>query len=275
MIIDIISIFPEMFESAFGHSLLKKAQDEDLIDINLYNLRDFIEDRHRQVDDVPYGGGSGMVMKPEPFFEAVLKITGSKEVEKAKKKAKIILLSPQGRQLDQKIVEGLSGEKRLILLCGRYEGVDERVRSYLATDELSIGDYILSGGEIPVMVLVDAIARFVPGVVGDERSLEEESFASELLEYPQYTRPQTYRAWKVPDILLSGDHRKIAEWRRKKALENTFEKRRDLLKKASLTRDDKEFLEILKKEPKIGRSKNGKLDKKHRRIPDKKRSFTL
>ena len=260
MRIDIISIFPEMFESAFGHSLLKKAQDEDLIDINLYNLRDFIEDRHRQVDDVPYGGGSGMVMKPEPFFEAVLKITGSKEVEKAKKKAKIILLSPQGRRFDQKIVEALSREKRLILLCGRYEGVDERVRSYLATDEISIGDYILSGGEIPVMVVVDAIARLLPGVVGDERSLEEESFTSDILEYPQYTRPQTYRTWKVPEILLSGDHRKIAEWRRKKALENTFDKRRDLLKKASLTRDDKEFLEILKKEPKIGRSLNGKLD---------------
>lgn len=234
MRIDIITIFPQFFESPLDTSFLKKSQVKGLVKVNLHNLRDFTKNRHRQVDDTPYGGGSGMVMKPEPFFEAIFKITGQKSfplLKGLKKDLRVILFSPQGEPLNQAKVKELAKEKWLILLCGRYEGVDARVGEYLATDEISLGDYILSGGEAAALALMEAAVRLIPGVVGKASSLEEESFEAGFLEYPQYTRPQEYLGMKVPKILLSGDHQMIASWRQQKALERTQKKRPDLLKK--------------------------------------------
>jgi len=232
--IDIVTIFPEMFKGPFDVSILKKAQDKGLVEIKVYNLRDFTEDKHRTVDDYPYGGGSGMVMKPEPIFKAVRSLK--------KEDSEVILLSPSGDLFNQKIAEELSKKNHLILICGRYEGVDERVKSII-TREISIGDYVLTGGEIPAMVIVDAVVRLVPGVLGDPDSLREESFQWGILEYPQYTHPRDFEGMKVPDILLSGNHERIRRWRRKEAL-----KRPDLLEKTSLTQEDLELLEEIKKE---------------------------
>ncbi|MGB9787347.1 MAG: tRNA (guanosine(37)-N1)-methyltransferase TrmD [Dictyoglomus turgidum] len=237
--IDIVTIFPEMFKGPFDVSILKKAQDKGLVEIKVYNLRDFTEDKHRTVDDYPYGGGSGMVMKPEPIFKAVRSLK--------KENSEVILLSPSGDLFNQKIAEELSKKNHLILICGRYEGVDERVKSII-TREISIGDYVLTGGEIPAMVIVDAVVRLVPGVLGDPDSLREESFQWGILEYPQYTHPRDFEGMKVPDILLSGNHERIRRWRRKEALKKTFLKRPDLLEKTSLTQEDLELLEEIKKE---------------------------
>lgn len=232
MLISIISIFPGLFQSVFAESIIKRAQEKGLLEISIYDLRDFSEDKHRRVDDYPYGGGAGMVMKPEPFFKAVRAVR-----ERSPVKGKAILMSPQGLRLTQDKLKELSKEKHLIILCGHYEGIDERVRAYLADEEISIGDYILTGGEIPAMVLVDALARLIPGVLSTS-SLEEESFACGLLEYPQYTRPQEYEGMCVPEILLSGDHEKIRQWRYEEALKRTLKLRPDLLRNNGLAAEE-------------------------------------
>ncbi|MFQ5574103.1 MAG: tRNA (guanosine(37)-N1)-methyltransferase TrmD [Terriglobia bacterium] len=224
---DILTIFPEMFESPLSHSILNRARNEKLVEINCYDLRDFTQGSQRQVDDEPYGGGPGMVMKPEPFFDGVMTITGSDTVGEAKKKCRIVLLSPKGSRFSQVSAQMFSEEDWIVLLCGRYEGVDARVGEYLATDVISIGDYVLSGGEIPAMVVVDAVSRLIHGVVGDARSLESESFVGGSLEYPQYTRPREFSGLAVPDILLSGDHGRIDDWRKKQSVAETSKRRSD------------------------------------------------
>ncbi len=246
MKVDIITIFPSLFESPLKYGTLRIAQEKGLIDIKVHDLRDYTHDKHRQVDDTPYGGGVGMVMKPEPFFEAVLNIAQD-NLEELKQKASIILLTPQGERLNQIKAREFSHKSHLILLCGRYEGIDERVRDYLITDEISIGDYVLSGGELPALVLIEAIARFIPGVLGDDYSTEEETFSRGLLEYPQYTRPAEYMGFKVPDILLSGNHAEIDKWRKCQSLKRTLLKRPDLIDEAKLNSDYKELYKEIKK----------------------------
>lgn len=226
MIIDIITIFPEVFQPYINESILKIAQEKGKLKIRLRNLRDYTLDKHRKVDDRPFGGGPGMVMTAEPIFRAVEKIRGAG----GRGSTKTILLCPQGKLLNQELAQRLSKLKHLILICGRYEGVDERVRKRLADEEISIGDYILTGGELPAMVLVDTVVRLIPGVLGHKDSIRDESFSANLLEYPQYSRPADFKGMKVPEILLSGNHKKIAEWRKKQALEATKRKRPDLLK---------------------------------------------
>jgi len=227
MRIDIITIFPKMFEPVLNESIIKRARIKGKVQIYVHDLRDYSSDRHRKIDDRPFGGGSGMVMRPEPIFNAVEKIrspghrvTGSQ----------VILLCPQGRKLTQRTAKELSKYKQLILICGHYEGIDERVRESLVDKEISIGDYVLTGGELPAMVLVDAIVRLIPGVLGDKNSLNFESFEGNLLEYPHYTRPSNFKGMCVPRILLSGDHRKIESWRKGQALKRTKQRRPDLLK---------------------------------------------
>ena len=239
---DILSIFPEMFESFFGCSLLKKARDKGLIRIEAHNIRDGATDKHRMTDDYPYGGGAGMVMKVEPIAR-VLEAIGANPGECLR-----ILLTPQGETFSQAIAGELARAGRIVLICGHYEGVDERVRENLADRELSIGDYILTGGEAAAMAVVDAVARLIPGVLGNEESARHESFATGLLESPQYTRPEEFRGWKVPEVLLSGHHREIETWRRREALRRTLLRRPDLLAGASLTEQDRRTLEELKKE---------------------------
>ncbi|MGH2530519.1 MAG: tRNA (guanosine(37)-N1)-methyltransferase TrmD [Actinomycetota bacterium] len=222
MRIDVLTIFPGIFESPLRESLLGKAIDAGILDVRVHDIRDFTADRHRQVDDEPYGGGPGMVMKPEPVFGAVESLgEGSKRV---------ILLSPAGRRLDQVLVRELSLEPWMVLICGRYEGVDERVVEGLPAEEVSIGDYVLSGGEMPTLALIEAVTRLVPGVVGKEESLDRESFEEEILDHPQYTRPQEFRGMSVPDVLLSGNHAEVERWRRVAAVEKTRRNRPDLLK---------------------------------------------
>lgn len=239
---DILSIFPEMFESFFGCSLLKKAQDRGLIRIEAHDIRAGATDRHRMTDDYPYGGGAGMVMKVEPIAR-VLESIGARPGECLR-----VLLTPQGETFSQAIAGELARAGRVVLICGHYEGVDERVRENLVDRELSIGDYILTGGEAAAMVIVDAVARLVPGVLGNEESARHESFAGGLLESPQYTRPEEFRGWKVPEVLLSGHHREIEAWRRREALRRTLRRRPDLLARATLTEQDRRVLEELKKE---------------------------
>ena len=224
MRIDILTLFPEMFESPLGHSILKRAQDSGIIDIALTNIRDFSTDNYNKVDDKPYGGGPGMVMMPGPVFDCF------EHVQKlSPEKGRTILLTPQGQKFDQKKALELSVEKRIILIAGRYEGIDERIRIGLGAEQISIGDYVLSGGELAVMVIIDAVVRLLPDALGDEDSSKDDSFSAGLLEYPQYTRPEVFRDMKVPEILLSGDHAKIAEWRRQQAIERTKKWRPDLL----------------------------------------------
>ena len=224
MRVDILTLFPEMFESPLGHSILKRAQENGLVDIVLTNIRDFAKDNFRKVDDKPYGGGPGMVMMPGPLFDCF------EHVQKlSPEKARTILLTPQGQKFDQKKALDLSSEKRLILIAGRYEGLDERIRIGLDAEQISIGDYVLSGGELAAMVIVDAVVRLLPDALGDEDSSKDDSFSAGLLEYPQYTRPEVFRDMKVPDVLLSGDHAKIADWRRRQAIERTKKWRPDLL----------------------------------------------
>ncbi|MDO8885365.1 tRNA (guanosine(37)-N1)-methyltransferase TrmD [Candidatus Oleimmundimicrobium sp.] len=247
MQIDIITIFPEIFNCALSAGIIPIALKKNILKVNVHNLRDFTHDKHKQVDDVPYGGGPGMVMKPEAFFEAVQAIAGC-NLNDLKRFCRVILFTPQGVTLKQKKIVEFSKEKRLILLCPRYEGIDERVRENLVTDEVSIGDFIVSGGELPAMIFMDAVTRLLPGVLGSEMSLKEESFTDGLLEYPQYTRPNNFMGLNVPQILLSGNHAEIAKWRRKKSLERTLKKRSDLLEKVVLTEDDKKLLSEIKKE---------------------------
>ena len=225
MRIDILTLFPEMFESPLSHSILKRAQDKGVVDIALTNIRDFAADNYKKVDDKPYGGGPGMVMMPGPVFEAF------EYVEKlSPEKGRVILLTPQGQKFNQAKAIELSAEKRLVLIAGRYEGFDERIRIGLDAEQISTGDYVLSGGELAAMIVVDAVVRLLTGVLGDEDSPKNDSFSEGLLEYPQYTRPEVFRGMKVPDILLSGDHGQIAQWRRRQALERTKKWRPDLLK---------------------------------------------
>jgi len=224
MRIDILTLFPEMFDSPLSHSILKRAQQSGIVDISLANIRDYAPDQYKKVDDKPYGGGPGMVMMPGPVFDCFEDVQGRDTEE-----GRVILLSPQGQPFDQAKAQQLSAEKRLILISGRYEGFDERIRVGLDAEQISIGDYVLSGGELAAMVVIDAVVRLLAGALGDEDSAKDETFTDGLLEYPQYTRPEVYRDMKVPDILLSGDHGKIAEWRRKQSLERTKKWRPDLL----------------------------------------------
>lgn len=239
---DILTIFPDIFISPFEHSILKRAREAGLIDINLINIRDFAEDKHHMTDDYPYGGGSGMVMKPEPIIKAV------RHLEKTEGKGRVILLTPSGKKFDQGIAKRLSGEPHLVLICGRYEGVDERVRECTVDEEISVGDYILTGGEFPALIIVDAISRLIPGVLGCAESPDEESFSRDILEYPQYTRPPEFEGMSVPDILLSGNHAEIARWRKIEALRKTLLVRRDLLEKTGLSDEDKKIIEELSKD---------------------------
>ncbi len=224
MRVDILTLFPEMFESPLGHSILKRARDNGLVDIVLTNIRDFAKDTFRKVDDKPYGGGPGMVMMPGPLFDCFEHVQNLWP-----EKGRTILMTPQGQKFDQKKALELGAEKRLILIAGRYEGLDERIRIGLGAEQISIGDYVLSGGELAAMVIIDAVVRLLPDALGDEDSAKDDSFSAGLLEYPQYTRPEVFRDMKVPDILLSGDHAKIAEWRHQQAIERTTKWRPDLL----------------------------------------------
>ena len=235
---DIFTLFPEMFRGPLDESIIARARERGLIEVALHNPRDATTDRHHVVDDYPYGGGAGMVMKPEPVFAAVEAVYAG---------GPIILLSPQGRLFSQSIARELATEPRLALLCGHYEGFDERIRAHLATDEISIGDYVLTGGELAAMVIVDAVARLLPGVLASD-STEEESHTTGLLEYPHYTRPPEFRGWAVPDILLSGNHAAIARWRRKEALRRTRERRPDLLARADLSPLDRTLLAEIERE---------------------------
>jgi len=232
MRIDIITIFPKMFEPVLNESIIKRAQNKGKVKIYIHNLRDYSSDKHKKVDDRPFGGGSGMVLRPEPIFAAVEDIESKAPAWPAgrkSKKVRVILLCPQGKTLTQKIARNLAKYKHIILICGHYEGVDERVRQYLIDEEVSIGDYVLTGGELPAMVLVDCLVRLIPGVLGDKNSLNFESFEGNLLEYSQYTRPAKFRGWSAPKILLSGDHKEIEAWRKKEALKRTKQRRPDLL----------------------------------------------
>ena len=224
MKIDVLTLFPGMFDGVLGESILKRAQKKGAVKITIHNLRDWTNDRHRTADDKPFGGGPGMVMKVEPVYRALEELKKKGKRQRARK----ILLTPQGKKLDQKLAKRLAKEKSLILICGHYEGVDERIREQ-ADDEISIGDYILTCGEIPALVLIDAVVRLIPGVLGDRDSLNSESFENDLLEYPQYTRPADFLGMKVPDVLVGGDHKKIEEWRKDQAIKKTRERRPDLL----------------------------------------------
>lgn len=238
MKIQILTLFPEMFTGVFGSSIIKKAQEKNIVDIDIINFRDFSTNKHKTVDDYPYGGGNGMVLKPEPIFSAVESIVGYQD-------SRIIMLSPQGQTFTQKKAEELSNEQQLIFICGHYEGFDERIREHLVTEELSIGDFVLTGGELAAMVVVDSLVRLLPGVLGNEASAETDSFTSDLLEYPQYTRPESFRGWQVPEVLISGHHKNIVEWRRKESLKRTHNRRPDILKKAKLDIKDQQFLDTL------------------------------
>jgi len=237
--IDIFTLFPDMFAGPFSSGILKRAIDRNLISIRLHNIRDYTHDRHRTADDYPYGGGQGMVLKPEPIFvavEAVKRESGASEA------VPVILLTPQGRLFSQPIAQELSTHEQLMLICGHYEGVDERVHEHLATDEISIGDYVLTGGELPAMVVVNAVVRLLPGVLGAELSPRDDSHARGLLEYPQYTRPAVFRQWAVPEVLLSGDHARIARWRGEQIILRTLQRRPDLLDKAPLDQAEKRLV---------------------------------
>lgn len=241
MRIEILTTFPGIVEAATGESIIGKAREKGLVDIEAVNLRDFTQDRHRTTDDTPYGGGPGMVMKVEPVCRAIEALKSRRPAESPR----VLLMTPQGRRFDQAMAEELARENWIISVCGRYEGVDERIRERLITDEVSIGDYVLTGGELPALVVVDAVVRLLPGVLGDESSPEMESFSSGLLEYPQYTRPADFRGWKVPEVLLSGNHAEITKWRREAALERTYRRRPDLIEGADLTQEDRRFLKKL------------------------------
>ncbi len=249
MQIDILTLFPQMFQGPFSTGIFQRAIDHKLVRVNIHNIRDYTSDKHHTVDDYAYGGGAGMVLKPEPIFEAVESIKSDIYREKGGGELPIILLTPQGRLFSQQITLELSRYSHLILICGRYEGVDERIREHLVTDEISIGDYVLSGGELAAMVVVDAVVRLLPGVLGSETSTLDDSHSNGLLEYPQYTRPAVYRGWSVPEVLLSGNHGQIAKWRREQAIIRTLERRPELLDKANLNLEERRLVNRLSTSP--------------------------
>jgi len=236
MRIDVLTIFPEMIQEAVGHSILKRAQASGLALINAVNLRDYAADKHKTTDDTPVGGGGGMIMKPEPIANALDSLEG--EVNR-----RVVLTEPRGKQFTQEVARELSKAEHLVFICGRYEGVDERVRERLVTDELSIGDYVLTGGELPALVMIDAVVRLIPGALGEESAPDDDSFAEPLLEYPQYTKPRSFRGWEVPEILFSGHHAEIEKWRRWHQLVETREKRPDLWARFEPTRQDEKLLQ--------------------------------
>ncbi|MGG3279743.1 tRNA (guanosine(37)-N1)-methyltransferase TrmD [Paenibacillus solani] len=267
MRIDVLTLFPEMFDGVFHTSILGKAAEKQIVSLNAINFRQYAGNKHGQVDDTPYGGGGGMVLKPDPIFAAVEDILASDpnkilnqeeethpaveitaETSSAGKPPRVILMCPQGETFTQKKAEELSQEEHLVFICGHYEGYDERIREFLVTDELSIGDYVLTGGELPAMVVIDSVVRLLPGVLGNETSAVTDSFSTGLLEYPHYTRPAEFRGFKVPDILLSGHHANIELWRREQALKRTWERRPELLDKLELTKQDRAFISKLQQE---------------------------
>lgn len=245
MRIDVVTLFPEALEGPLGHSILGRAVEKGLVDIRLWNLREFTDDLHRTADDAPYGGGAGMVLKPEPFFKAAETIFADWGTREA---SRVLLTTPQGRVFDQEFAEELGDSERFLILCGHYESVDERVREHLATDEVSIGDYVLTGGELAAAVIIDATVRLLPGVVGEGDSTVMESFSGFLLEHPHYTRPAEFRGWRVPDVLLSGHHEEVRRWRLKMALKRTLERRADLLEATELTDEEQALLEEIGQE---------------------------
>ncbi len=242
MLFEILTLFPSMLEAPLSESVLGKARESGIIEVRTRNIRDFAEGRHRVCDDAPYGGGAGMVMKPEPLVSAI-----EESRARTSREAHVILLTPQGRLLDQRLVEKLAAESHIVLVCGRYEGVDERVREFVDS-EVSVGDYVVSGGEPAAWILVDAVSRLIPGVLGNDSSAEADSFSQGLLEHPHYTRPPDFRGRKIPEDLLSGDHARIAKWRRKQALIRTKQRRRDLLDRLELTDEDQRLLEEAEEE---------------------------
>ena len=239
---DVFTLLPEVFPPYLESSILQRARQRGLIDVRVHNIRDWAADKHHVTDDEPYGGGGGMVMKVEPVFAAVESVLGPET------RFRVILLTPQGRVFNQKVAMELAQHPRLALICGRYEGVDERIREQLVTDEISIGDYVLTGGELPALILIDAVSRLLPGVLGDPDGAADDSHATGLLEYPHYTRPPAFRGWKVPDILVSGNHAKIAQWRREQSLMRTMKRRPDLLESAPLSETDRKVLKKIKEE---------------------------
>lgn len=242
MRVDVLTLFPEMISCGIDYSIVKRAREKELCSIFVHNIRDFTTDKHRTTDEPPYGGGAGMVMKPEPIFAAAESVKAEYWTEETK----VILMSPHGTPFTQSRAIELSTCPHMVFICGHYEGVDERVKEHLITDEISIGDYVLTGGELPALVVMDSVLRLIPGVLGAEASTVEESFSEGLLEYPQYTRPAEFRGWGVPEILFSGHHAEIAKWRRIQSLQCTLQKRPDLLSKAQLTKSDKALLDQLK-----------------------------
>jgi len=242
--IDVLTLFPQMFQGPFSTGIFQRAIEQKLVEVNLHNIRDWTHDKHHIVDDYAYGGGAGMVLKPEPIFEAVESIKS--DIKEGADRVPVILLTPQGRLFSQSIAQGLSRERELILICGRYEGVDERVREHLVTDEISIGDYVLGGGEMAATVVIEAVVRLIPGVLGSEDSPLDDSHVTGLLEYPQYTRPPVYRSWAVPEVLLSGNHAQIARWRREQSIVRTLKRRPELLDKADLVAEEKQLVDRLK-----------------------------
>lgn len=242
MKIDVLSLFPEMFTNVFGESILKRAQSSNKVQYNVVNFREYSDSKHGQVDDYPYGGGAGMVLKPQPIFDCINDLK-----QKAQTKPRIILMCPQGERYNQKKAEELAREEHLIFICGHYEGYDERIREHLVTDEISIGDYVLTGGELGAMVVIDSVVRLLPDVLGKEESHQQDSFSTGLLEHPHYTRPADFRGMKVPEVLTSGNHRLIEEWRQEQSLKRTYERRPDLLEHIELTKKQQEWLNKLKK----------------------------
>ncbi|KUP08644.1 tRNA (guanine-N1)-methyltransferase [Bacillus coahuilensis m2-6] len=245
MKIDVLSLFPEMFEGVFSSSILKKAKEKSAVSYNVVNFREHSSNKHQTVDDYPYGGGAGMVLTPQPVFDAVEHVTAS-----TTSKPRVILMCPQGETFTQKKLEELADEEHLIFICGHYEGYDERIREHLVTDEISIGDYVLTGGELGAMVVIDSVVRLLPGVLGNEDSPVLDSFSSGLLEHPHYTRPREYKGMKVPDVLVSGNHKLIDEWRDKESLRRTFERRPDLLESAPLSKKQLQWLREWEEEAK-------------------------
>ena len=241
MKIHVLSLFPEMFTGVFGSSILKKAQEKGAVELAVTDIRNFSENKHKQVDDYPYGGGAGMVLKPEPMFNAVEAITEGRT-------PRVILMCPQGERFTQKKAEELAKEEDLVFLCGHYEGYDERIREHLVTDEISIGDFVLTGGELPAMTVIDAVVRLLPGVLGQQDSHIQDSFSTGLLEHPHYTRPADFRGMKVPDVLLSGNHAKIEEWREEQSFKRTLERRPDLLDVLELTDKQVKIIQKIKSE---------------------------
>ena len=244
MIIKVMTLFPEMFSGPLDDSMIQRAKEKNIIDLEYINIRDYAGNKHKKVDDYPYGGGPGMVMAPQPIFDCYGRIVEALSLKEGEK-PRVIYLSPKGKIFNQRMAIELSKEKFIIMLCGHYEGVDQRVIDEIVTDEISIGDYVLTGGEIPAMVLIDSITRLLPGVLSQNQCYEDETFYSGLLEYPQYTRPVSFRGLEVPGILVSGNHKKIDEWRRKESLRLTYKRRPELLKNIKLTDEDEDFLKSI------------------------------